>query len=826
MLPLYNDMNNSIKRLVAKFAIAVALLMIGGEAELFADEKGNDSIAEQFLRRVDLTRPELAELSRRADAGDYSGALIAYRDYFVEKCSRLPVETCRYWAFAYTNPEKLLDDGVVGMGAYGGKGTTAPVKIGKPGEVNWFPEVPKIPYFASDLPRFYWANKLARRYVADRDPRYLEAFVGYFADHARNHQRQYEAFMRTDWKGRYERPEWAVKTILFHADRLHVFRTGIIAACKTEGTVSFDREPAVPVVNASLEQIKQAIDPEELATALMGFADGTLNRFLDGRLNLPKTPNQQLDMAYCMLTYAHLLSAFKKASDWEEFAKQAYGRYFNAGAILADGTDMEQSFNYNWGPVGKTAGLLLWYPAPATRPDWVKHCFDRALYRLRMYAALVKPTGPVPGMGTYSATGNRDGFRENFAKFNTVFDDPLTAKVLNRQWGDNSMAAPAFKSIAFPYGGYYALRSGWDKRDQFLFFKASRPGVGHCEGNDILNIQLTSFGKDLLPRAGAVSYDHKDPFKPYFLHSFSANTVVVDGLSINTHPFQNKVATFHEPLDGRWHTSSAFDFTEGTYRHGYGKGNPSTISDVTHQRQIFFVKPAGLWIIVDRMNSDNEHAYTQIWNLHPDFAADQVVCDDAHDRFETQALAGPNVGLYHFGRAARSYTTFRGQMEPDVRGWARTQGGLVEATDIHVNWQGDGDQLLITLIEPRPALESAIVALKSIGENGFTATLRNGTEIAFQTVLTPQPLSAGPLKANAAALLTVRTLQGNTTRGIALDCTRFWDKQPAADSFEFEIEPGSSRRIGRPHLRSTPITVPTGFHWIDGRDGLKPRLSP
>ncbi len=813
-------MNNSLKRFFAK--CAVALLMIGGGAQLFADENGTESIAEQFLRRLDLTRPELAEVARRADDDDYAGALAAYRDYFVEKCSSLPVENCRYWAFAYTDPEKLLEEGIVGMGAYDGK-TTAAVKIGRPGEVDWFPEVPAIPYFASDLPRFYWANKLTRRYVATRDPRYLEAFVGYFADHARNHQRQYEAFMRTDWQGRYERPSWSVKTVLFHADRLHVFRTGIIAACQTEGTVSFDREPAVPVENASVEQVKQAIDPEDLAAALLGFTEGTLNRFLDGRMNLPATPNQQLDMAYCMLTYAHLLDAFKKAPRWEEYAAQAYSRYFNAGALLKDGTDMEQSFNYNWGPVGKTIGLLLWYPDPVTRPDWVKRCYNRALYRLRMYAALVKPTGPVPSMGTYSATGNRDGFRENFEKFNAVFSDPLTARVMNQQWGDSSMAAPAFTSIAFPYGGYYALRSGWDKHDQYLFFKASRPGTGHCQGNDILNIQLTAFGKDLLPRAGAASYDNKDPYKPYFLESFSANTVVVDGLSINTHPFQNKVATYADPLDGRWHTSAVFDFAEGTYRHGYGKGNPSTISEVTHQRQIFFVKQAGLWIVVDRMNSKNEHAYTQIWNLHPDFAADQVVCDDARARIETQAPDAANIGLYHFGASPRSYTIFRGQMEPDVRGWAKTRDGLVEATDVHVNWQGGGDELLVTLIEPRPGSESAIVQLKSIGENGFTATLRDGTEVAFQTALTPQPLSAGSLKADATTLLTVRTSQDNKTRGIALYCTRFQGNKSAADSFEFVIEPVARWRLGRPRTRITPITVPTGFTWIKTRDGMAPQ---
>ena len=46
---------------------------------------------------------------------------------------------------------------------------------------------------------------------------------------------------------------------------------------------------------------------------------------------------------------------------------------------------------------------------------------------------------------------------------------------------------------------------------------------------------------------------------------------------------------------------------------------------VEHDRGVLFLRRYGMWVVTDVMRSEDEHGYSQSWNLHPDFGEGEVV---------------------------------------------------------------------------------------------------------------------------------------------------------------------------------------------------------
>jgi hypothetical protein len=782
--------------------------------------------AQKFISMLDLSRAPLSKVKEAADRGELILALDLFRDYFVEKMSvRNSKENVRYYVWGATSPTDLLERGELIQGRYA-KGTPLKVQIGIPGKINWCVET-DLYEFISNLPRFFWTNKFIRGYFKTRDPNYVSAYVASFADYYRHHHSRIEQFIKSPTFDitNHEPLMWGKTITLFNLDRLQVFRQGFTAACQLRGTVSFDGEPMVAVEKATLDQVKAAINSSDLAVTLMGLVNETLNSFLNSVLAMPGAPNQQGGVGEDLISYSQMLDDFKDARKWSTFGEDKLLQYWNNGPILADGTEMEQALNYNLGTPLKLQMLDTMFPDD--KPVWYQQVKEKGLYCLRRLATMVKPTGPLPVMDTY-AIYDEKGNADTFVKGNLFYHDTLVDQILSSQWGIGKASTPKFTSVAYPYGGYYIMRSGWDKAAQYLFFKASRPGAGHC-AEDALNLQLTAFGQDLLVGSGSIPYAKTD-YRDYFASSFSYNTVSVDGLSQNAAyaKIENKPG-YKQTLPGRWHTSDQFDFTEGDYLSGYGeivpKSNPKTpqINDVKHHRQVLYLKVPGIWIIVDRLSSSSTHSYSQTWNFSSLFSAESVNVSSVDRLIETKQDKKPNVALYHFGTPHLEYMKFFGQMRPLVRGWAgSTQRHEVEAVDIHVNWTGSGDQLLVTLIEPRRNIGSAIKSSQAVGDAGFSATMKGGTTVLFQISDSPKNLKSNDVNAKASMLLSVITTERNQKgkmmklqHGIALDCEEWNGKLATLKDFEYEISADSSTDF-------TPITVPSKFEWTVNNSSITP----
>jgi len=66
--------------------------------------------------------------------------------------------------------------------------------------------------------------------------------------------------------------------------------------------------------------------------------------------------------------------------------------------------------------------------------------------------------------------------------------------------------APAQASHAFPYAGYYVMRTGWEPDAMWAVLDAGHFGYGH-QHEDKLSLLLHAYGRLLLTEGGNYAYD-------------------------------------------------------------------------------------------------------------------------------------------------------------------------------------------------------------------------------------------------------------------------------------------------------------------------------
>ena len=600
----------------------------------------------------------------------------------------------------------------------------------------------------------------------------------------------------------------------------------------------------LPVMAAvSAGQAREAVSGPDLASILLYLSGWEVTDSMY-RLKHWGCPNQVLSCAQGVMRLAVTLSDFKDSAQWSDSALTAMRRYLDGGGYLADGTDAEQSFNYNPGLIGTLERFVVLAENPpfsADVPAWVSEFREKRDYREWFLPALKMPDGRMPTSGCDNHWGyNRQRAIGNYNK-RKAEPSPLPAAIDSQLLGDRTGKPPAFTSIYFPYGGYCAMRTGWAADSRYCFMKSSRPGAGHMrEGGN--GLQLWAYGDYLLVNANDKAYSKRGTYNGYFHSTVSQNSISVDGYSQRLH---GKPATpdVSQPIPARWHTSERFDFAEGFFAGIYGGFNYLTnkkdksvnIGDVRHERQLLLLRREGLWIVTDRVLCSGRHAYSQSWNFHPDVPESAVTADHARRTIRAHRNQGADLVLRQFGQPPLTYRKYYGvHTEMETVGWAAIEkevGVFVPKVDIHANWTGSGDQLLVTLIEPVPPghtgriTSCSPVHAKSV--TGFDATLDDGSEISYRTSLSPAAMVVRELRIVARALLLVVSPEGGG-RGMVLDAAKSAGpsglglpslrERANAQSFEFGCARGGVSVVA-------PIRIPTTFRWVDGPEGLRPAYS-
>lgn len=854
------------------------------------------AIGKPFCAMLDLAAPGMERVAAHAGKCEYAQALAAYRDHFVRKVRGLDYGHFRYHDNRrhYHWPPDVTDQ-LVGKKA--GAGWMRDMGLsGKPGsgiEIDWLARTEN--HYAD----FQFSIRLAVAYQDTRDPIYLLKWIETASGFARNQRRTVETSLspsalkshRCNW-------QWRNASSALHQG----IRAAVIIKCLAtfakwlpDGSRPRPWHDALqPARTDVLAEGLAQMPPLELAEVAISLVKDYPPALLERYMTKWKVPNQRFVGLYALCLIARTFSEFKAAARIE---KQAAWAVADAAETLfhTDGGMLEQSFNYNIWNAGQAEQVVaLYQPKP---PAWLNALDEKVKLFRRLTACMSFPMGGLPRTGTTwqvnpppvwkdvdlartwksrllaASRGEREDAIPVTAKTrwkarpytlyrcSTAKQDALCAQIYGRLWGPGTRGRPAFTSAAFPYSGYYGMRSDWSMDGRFLSLLAFRPARGHGAGNSNA-ITVAAFGRHLLVSSGPSWYypsmapksqrDEFSQFVKYFGEgaSLGKNTVVVDGESQSRNEAPARRAN-DTPIPARWHTSRHFDLAEGTYASGYGplrlawktRNRDDVNMDVSHTRQVIFARDLGLWIVTDRMHNKlgagKAFAYTQLWNFPPHdetprgrvagFGPEQVLTDERARCIRTADPDGSNVFLYHFAAKPLRYARYCGHKNPHFGWYATSIGGEKRpAPDVHVNWSGAGDQVLLTVIIPTQTMSSPVQSVRDLSMStgkpvyGFEMAMKDGCIVAYQASTGEADLQACHLTCSGEALL-VMGGPNKTTRGIALACDTMRvngvPQHVEERDFEFEVVEGRAKIV-------SPVRIPTGFRWDESPNGIVPAYWP
>ena len=449
----------------------------------------------------------------------------------------------------------------------------------------------------------------------------------------------------------------------------------------------------------------------------------------DGR---EKISNQIAHCASWCLTITGLFPEFENSEVFGSFVINRWGDELKR-VLYPDGSSCEQALNYNYGLIH----AYFEVKDKCGNEEMLEKIRSIIENTSRMITAVTPPIAAMP-MTAYTTNQfapaiYKGDYKHYFEYLDRVYERELTWSEYDRIKGlilNPNGACPKFNSVFFPYGGTAVIRDGWRRKDRYMYFFAPRAGAGHsaeCVGD----IQLYAHGRNLIRSGCRQSYRllmhlSKDQIgmmneaDKYARSSYSRNTVLVDdsGQSRMKETEQVHTKKYACSTGYKWYESDRIVYAESLYCDGYYSAD-----DVTHKREIVFMKENGLWIIVDRLNSKRIHAYSQLWHLplkgtfvefknNPEQEGWEI---DGFDRDDivtgenivfTKEMSVPNIFIRHIGNVR--YNRISGRKEP-VRGWSayETPGYFryYPVEEIYCNFN---ESVLITVIETSPTEKSAV----------------------------------------------------------------------------------------------------------------------
>ena len=165
---------------------------------------------------------------------------------------------------------------------------------------------------------------------------------------------------------------------------------------------------------------------------------------------------------------------------------------------------------------------------------------------------------------------------------------------------------PGSTSYEFKDGGYFVMRDGWAKTDNYLLIDGGSFGAmngGHAHA-DALAIDLTVGGESLLVDAGTYTYHESKELRDFFRSTVAHNTLMIDEKSQSEPGAKFNWKTQADTQVKSWISQDRFDFFEGSH-DGYERFSDAP---ATHTRSLLFLKN-DYWIMRDYVKTFGEHDY-------------------------------------------------------------------------------------------------------------------------------------------------------------------------------------------------------------------------
>jgi hypothetical protein len=355
---------------------------------------------------------------------------------------------------------------------------------------------------------------------------------------------------------------------------------------------------------------------------------------------------------------------------WKQVEKQ----------ICEDGVHGERAPLYHWLIASELLEMIVLLKNNGIPvPHRVQDRFERML---DFQFAITKPDGSLPLFSDSALTDSHVRFSPLWggvalfgrAEFKVGLErlDEETAWLLGRERlsGLSSLAEaePGSSSRAFPKGGYFVMRSGWDRDAHYLAFDCGPfgypllPTHGHA---DVLSFEAYAYGQTLLTDCGVYSYHMGDDWRNYFRGTRAHNTIVVDGQDQSVLVGGRDVGCVAQATLHEWFSNAYFDFVGGAH-DGYRRLPQA----VTHRREVLFVK-SEYWMVVDLLEGQGEHRFELNFHLMPQA---KFTLDAERKALYTQNGEGANIVIVPLQPDGLDVEVVTGATEP-LQGWVSFYSG-------------------------------------------------------------------------------------------------------------------------------------------------------
>jgi hypothetical protein len=428
---------------------------------------------------------------------------------------------------------------------------------------------------------------------------------------------------------------------------------------------------------------------------------------LEKYLSTYYSPNTHLTGEALGLYYLGTQFPFARAKRWRELGKKILLQELDR-QILPDGVYFEQATWYQRYTADFYQHFLILQNLNKDEPDPEVKAKLKKVQDYLMY--ITRPDGTSPLIGDDDggkmlplSARQPDDFRPTLSTAAAMYGSEeykfVSGGVSEEMfWLLGNAGVEAFKKIdalspedeskAFTDGGYFLMRDGWEKSDNYMLIDCGEHGAlasAHSHA-DMLSFELAAGGKTQLVDPGTYTYHKSEELRDHFRSSAAHNTLVIDDTSSSTTAGKFKWQTIAKPDVKSWISQSRFDFFEGSH-NGYEKLE----SPATHTRSILFLKN-DYWIVRDYVETRGDHTYQL--NFHFDAA--------------TNARAeNPEAKLWTITENADNSTGLKLLLFGDNGEWKRNEswisksyGGRINAPYLQFRSKGSGPQEFFTFFLP------------------------------------------------------------------------------------------------------------------------------
>jgi hypothetical protein len=610
---------------------------------------------EQFLRRLDLTRPELAAVKKALDANDLPKAEHEFVTYWRKRPIQSPLLTS--WdALARKADYK---DATADAFLAGHLDDGFSVYEVPPTGIDWHGSpLCLLTYF-----KLLGPPRLAYHHTRDR--KYLRFIVDYILDYMKaypieefvgkgindgwvNHQTVAKPWYWNMLIGRLG--EWPRLLLLLRAD--------------------------------------PAVSDEELLQMLHRLYEETAYMVAHMELYVNLRHNGGAAMITSLQGLATIFQDFRQSKPWLDYDAQMAIRFIGS-SFYPDGMCVELTTGYSL-DVSKSmqqmAHALRDVPAMAAFKPQVAEM-------LTCLVALIDPNGRVPCFG----------------------DLYLTTKVTNRinmdivEWvglpwaatvkGETTEPVPPFTVWPRPgqeqWCGYYTMRSDWTQQARFMMIDGGPWGTTHRHG-DRLSFVITACGENFITDPGCTTYASDDPeaLTSHGISGFLHNTITVDGVdefmgcySVDAGPIPWEARA---PLQNTWEHGGNYSLFAGDYSF-------APLKPVKWERRVLFADKR-YWLLQDVLTGEGpEVAIEQNFQFEPEIEIefkDNITLAKApsgamlalvplEGGLKPQLTIGdkePHVSYWPFGKPSDVLFIHYGHKQQHGRGWVgRNTHNLIPA---------------------------------------------------------------------------------------------------------------------------------------------------